>query len=317
VGVRTRLIHGGLSAKSPRGHLRAGALVVLWASSALGLDKQGSAHGGAVADEDDGAFNVSGAATLGVSLINASYAARPDNTGLALFRYALHSDIDLLGRRLSIPVDVNLFTDRERGGARIFAPSEFDFITGVTTTHALARGADLEVGTRVENDRPVDRGSFTQTYVDARARLLYSLARAWPSLGHALVDGDISGYATAGWFAFNPSYAARPDNTGLALFRYVGHTELSVGHDHWSVGLDGTFFTDRRASNVFAPSELDLTYEVIGRRSPFEVHVAYERDMPVDRGGLVQSFVYVLAVYDFDWKHDASPLETRGTVPSP
>jgi hypothetical protein len=297
--------------------LTTGFAVLACAKPALALDKQGSAHGGAVGG-DDGGFDVSGAASLGVSLINSSYAARPDNTGLALFRYSLHTDVDLIGRKLSIPIDLNAFTDRKRKGGAIFAPTEFDVIGGLTTTQPLAKGADLELGTRVEHDRPVDRGTFTQTYVDARARLLYSLATIWPSLRRDLADGDISGYATLGWFAFNPTYAARPDNTGLALFRYVGHTELSVWHDHWSVGLDGTFFTDRRRDNPVAPTEIDLTYEVIGRKDPIEVHLAYERDMPIDRTGLVQSFVYALLVYAFDMRTGApQPLETRGTVVSP
>ena len=47
-----------------------------------------------------------------MSLYNPTYAARPDNTGLALFRYAAHFDFDLIGRRLSIPLDLNMFTDR-------------------------------------------------------------------------------------------------------------------------------------------------------------------------------------------------------------
>lgn len=292
-------------------------MVMLCAASAHALDKQGSAHGGEVGGDDEG-FRVSGAAMLGVSLINPSYAARPNNTGLALLRYSLHADVDLIGRKLSIPVDLNAFTDRERKGAARLAPTEFDVISGLTTTRSLAKGADLELGSRVEHDRPVDRHGLTQTYVDARARLLYSLADVWPSLGRDLSDGDISGYVTLGWFAFNPTYAARPDNTGLALFRYVGHTELSVWHDHWSVGLDGTFFTDRRRADPVAPSEVDLTYEVIGRRDPFELHLAYERDMPIDRTGLVQSFVYALFVYEFDMKQEPlQPLETRGTIPSP
>src|SRR5687768_9957225 len=98
-------------------------LAVLTSSSpALALDKQGSAHGGAVGEEHGG-FSVSGALMFGSALINPTYAARPDNTGKALFRYAAHADIDLIGRRLSIPLDVNLFTDRERRGAGIFAPT--------------------------------------------------------------------------------------------------------------------------------------------------------------------------------------------------
>lgn len=292
-------------------------VLALAASPARALDKQGSAHGGAVGG-DDGGFDVSGALTYGVALINPTYAARPDNSGLALFRYAAHGDVDLLGKRLSIPVDLNLFTDRQRRGGGVFVPSELDVIAGLTTTNPLVRGADVELGARVEHDRPVDRGGFTQTYADVRARLLYSLANVSPGLKRDLVDGDVSGFVTLGWFAVNPTYAARPDNTGLALFRYAGHTELSVWHDYLSLGLDATFFSDRRAKNPVAPSEIDVTYEVIGRKEPFEVHLAYERDMPIDRGGLVQSFVYALVVWGFDLKHaQTAPLETRRSIPSP
>jgi hypothetical protein len=294
--------------------------IVALAPPAGALDKQGSAHGGEVGAEPghETEFNVSGAFTLGTSLINETYAARPDNTGLALMRYAAHADVDLIGRKLSIPLDLNVFSDRTRRGALVFAPTELDVIAGLTTTNALAKGADLELGARVEHDAPVDRRGFTQTYGDLRARLLYSLAKVWPGLGDDLVDGDVSGWATLGWFALNPTYAARPDNTGIALFRYAGHGELSVWKDHVSLGFDATIFTDRDASNVIRPTELDATYEIIGRNDPFELHLAYERDMPLDRGGLVQSFVYLLLVFDFDFRHDVlDPLEKRGTIVSP
>lgn len=308
---------------------RAAALVaslVLGTSTASALDKQGSAHGGDVGGHDhENELNFSGALTLGSSILNKSYAARPDNSGVALMRYALHGDLDLIGRRLSIPLDVNMFTDRDRKGAAVFVPSEFDVIGGVTTTGSLTRGADLELGARVEHDRTIDgRGpdpKFSQTYADVRARLLYSLAQVSPKLKDALIDGDVSGYATLGYFLYNPSYAARPDNTGSALFRYVAHAELSIYKDYFSIGLDGTFFTDRRqkpATKALAPSELDFTYELIGRYEPFEVHLAYERDMPIDRGGKVQDFVYLLFVYGFDLTHESvAPLEQRGTIPSP
>ena len=295
----------------------AGLLSLLFPATSSALDKQGSAHGGAVEKEEAKGFDVSGSLTLGSALVNPTYAARPDNTGLALFRYAGHADIDLIGRKLSIPVDLNFFTDRERRGGRVFVPTEFDVIGGLTSTNALATGAELEVGARVEHDRPIDRAGFSQTYADVRARLLYSLAAIWPSLGRDLVDGDVSGYATAGWFAINPTYAARPDNTGLALFRYVAHTELSVWKRHVALGTDGTFFTDRR-TKVASPSELDVTYEMIGRADPFEFHLAYERDMPLDHGGLVQSFIYALFVYSFDVKKDLlAPTSSRGTTVSP
>jgi hypothetical protein len=274
----------------------------LTAGTASALDKQGSAHGGQVGGAAR-EFNVSGSVMLGASLYNPTYAARPDNTGKALFRYALHVDVDLLGRYLSIPVDVNMFTDRERGGAKVFGPSELDLITGLTSTLPVSRGVDAELGARVETDRPVDRGSYTQTYVDARARLLYSAAALSPHVGPSLAGGDLAGHLTLGWFAVNPSYAARPDNSGLALLRYASHSELSVWQRRLGLGVDGTFFTDRHADNVLRPTELDLTAEVIGRYEPVEVHLAYERDMPLDRGGLVQSLVYVVVAYGFDF-HD-------------
>ena len=115
--------------------------VAVFALPARALDKQGSAHGGAVGGDDDG-FGISGAAMLGVALDNPTYAARPNNTGHALFRYALHADADLIGRKLSIPLDLNAFTDRDRKGAAVLAPSEFDVITGLTTTFPLTTGAE-------------------------------------------------------------------------------------------------------------------------------------------------------------------------------
>jgi hypothetical protein len=290
--------------------------LVLVAAPARALDKQGSAHGGEVTGTEEG-FNVSGAVLYGVSVYNPTYAARPDNTGLTLFRYAAHADVDLIGRTLSIPIDVNMFTDRDRDGAGVLAPSEGDIIAGITTTQDVYPGA-VEAGVRFEHDRPLDRGGFTQTYADFRLRYLYSAAAVSPRVADALVDGDVAGWLTLGVFGINPTYAARPDNSGLALFRYGLHTELSVWHDHVSLGLDGTMFTDSRVKDCIGPSELDFTPELIFRRAPFEGHVAYERDMPVDRGGLVQHFVYLLFAYEFDLKNaKPKPAEERTHIISP
>lgn len=301
-------------------HLRvaAGFLVGVfaWSSSVFALDKQGSAHGGSIAGEESGVA-IGGALSAGVSLYNPSFAARPDNTGLALFRYAAHLDIDLVGRRLSIPLDVNLFTDRQRSGAGKLAPSEIDLMSGLTSTWRVGPTA-VEVGSRFQHERPVDRGSYTQTFVDTRARLLYSLAEVAPSVRDGLGGGDLSGWLTLGWFTINKTYAARPDLTGLALFRYAVTTRLSFWKERLAIGLDATFFTDKRSGAPLRPSELDLTPELIVRLSPLELHLAYERDMPLDRGGLVQQFVYVLAVWEFDLLGGPTePLENRNTLVSP
>lgn len=297
-----------------------GLLALLCTGEARAMDKQGSAHGGKVEGEDRG-FNVSGAVMLGASIANSTYGARPDNTGLSLLRYAAHVDFDLIGRNLSIPLDINMFTDKTQPGVgRKLIPTELDVISGVTTTWRLGPGA-LEVGARGEVDLPLYRpngeGDFSQAYADLRARYLYSLADVSPKLRRDLADGDLSGFFTLGWFTINPSYAARPDNTGSALFRYGYHGELSVWHDYFSVGLDLTMFTDRRAKNPVAPSELDLAYEAIVHVSPFELHLAYERDMPLDQGGITQSFVYALLVWNFDFARKPAPVESRVPIVSP
>jgi hypothetical protein len=289
--------------------------MVCSAERAFALDKQGSAHDGDIEGPKTG-FGFSGSAALGISPYNPTYAARPDNSGKALLRYALHADVDLIGRRLSLPIDVNFFSDRLRRGALVLTPSEFDLIAGVTSTFRAGPGA-LETGVRVETDRPVDRSGLAQTYVDARARYLFSAAAVAPAVARGLHGGDVTGWATLGVFMVNPSYAARPDNSGKALLRYALHVETSFWDGHAALGLDGTLFTDRH-TNAIRPSELDLTPEIIGRLEPFELHLAYEIDTPVDglgtRPGYTQAFLYALAVWAFDATPD-DEVESPPLVP--
>jgi hypothetical protein len=264
------------------------------------LDKQGSAHGGNVHGGGSG-FALAGSAIAGISIFNPSYPARPDNTGLTLMRYALHLDMDLVGRLLSIPIDVNMFTDKQQPGAAKLRPSELDIIAGVTSTFSVGPGA-LELGARFEHDRPIDgkeQMPITSTYGDARARYLFSLAAMDGRVSRTLRGGDVSGWATLGWFFYNPTYFARPDNTGRALFRYAFHLEISLWNGQLAAALDQTYFTDREASNVLRPSELDLTPEIIVRLRGWEFHLAYERDMPLDGPGLVFHYVYFIAARSF------------------
>jgi hypothetical protein len=278
------------------------AVVCLTASStAHALDKQASAHAGQLSGAASG-FALTGGLLAGAALYNPTFAARPDNSGHALGRVAPHFDIDLIGSRLSIPIDVNVFTDRDRPGLGKLAPSELDVISGLTTTWPLG-GSALELGARVEGDFPVDRGGLTQSYADARARWLFSLANFWPDLQRAMQGGDISGAATLGWFIYNPTYAARPDNTGRALFRYAAHVTLQYTK-YFFVGLDATFFTDRR-NHPLTPSELDFTPELGAKLiDGLDLHLAYERDMPLDRSTpdaprLVQHFLMLYLTWGF------------------
>lgn len=270
---------------------------------AWALDKQGSAHAGEVGGSDRG-FAVSGSLLGGAALYNPTYAARPDNSGFALARLAPHFDVDLIGSRLSIPIDLNLFSDRQRPGLGKLAPSELDVIAGGTTTWPLGPTA-IELGARYERNMPVDRGNVVQSYADLRARWLYSLVAADPRWNGWLAGGDVSGYVTLGWFAYNPTYAARPDNSGRALLRYAAHVTLSALEQHLLVGLDSILFTDRE-TNAVAPSEIDVTFDLGARLHTTELHLAYERDMPVDRSGLVQHFVLLYATFGFELVHNTA-----------
>jgi hypothetical protein len=279
-----------------RGHFSCVAItLVVFVSSAHALDKQGSAHGGQLGGAGEG-FALSGSLLFGAAIYNPTYAARPDNTGHALLRLAPHLDVDLIGSRLSIPIDLNLFSDRDRNGLGKIAPSEFDVISGVTSTWPIGPTA-LEFGLRGEGDFPVDQGSKTQSYMDARARWLYSIGAFAPGLKDLLAGGDIGGAVTLGWFAINPTYAARPDNTGRALLRYGLHVSISYT-ERFFLAFDAVFFTDRRENGV-APSECDITPELGAQIiDGLTAHLAYERDMPIDRGGLKQHFILLFLTWD-------------------
>lgn len=267
-------------------------------AKARALDKQGSAHAGQVAGPSSG-VEISGSVLAGSALYNPSYAARPDNSGLALLRVASHFDVDLIGHRLSIPLDVNVFSDRRRSSFGKLAPSELDLISGVTSTWGLWEGGAAELGARYERDMPVDRGGRVQSYADARTKLLASAAQTSPRLRGLLRGTDVLGSATLGWFAYNPSYAARPDNTSLALLRYALHLDWSLPQQHLGFLVDSTFFTDRRARLPTRPSELDLTLGAALRLASFEVSVTFERDMPVDRGSYTQQLVFLYLAWSF------------------
>jgi hypothetical protein len=275
------------------------------AARSYALDKQGSAHAGQLSGPDSG-FGLSGSVLFGAAIYNPTYAARPDNTGHALLRLASHLDVDLIGSRLSIPIDFNFFSDRDRPGWGKLAPSEFDVISGVTSTWPLGPTA-LELGVRGEGDFPVDRGTTTQSYMDARAKWMFSAGGFAPDLREALAGGDIGGSATLGWFIVNPSYAARPDNSGRALLRYGLHASISYT-PRFFFAFDATFFTDRH-ENAIVPSECDITPELgVNIVDGLAAHLAYERDMPLDRDGITQHFVMLYVSWDITLvPHEPAP----------
>ena len=101
-------------------------------------------------------------------------------------------------------------------------------------------------------------------------------------------------------FAQNSSFRARPDNTGLVKYRYLGHLEVQP---HWSpvaLVLDTNFFTDKEQPNEFRPSEWDQAIGFLYRYQELAALLRYERDMPIDKSGLVQAFGEIQGL----WNHN-------------
>jgi hypothetical protein len=307
------------------------AAVVAAGGAAWALDKQAASHAGGVDQSLD--QSVSGSLFLGVMPVNPTYAARPDNSGLALLRAGGHADVNVIGARLFAPIDLNMFTDR--CAPNPVRPSELDAIFGIATSWPLA-GGQLELGTRIEQDRGIDGTAAlkscnvgtvvgnVQTYADIRLRYAFALGDWLPGLRPALGDGDVSGWLTFGWFALNPvhgsgenaiaSYYARPENSGAAFLRYVAHLGVSFWKKRLALVVDTNFFTDKLAPSKISPSELDLTVEAVATAGRFNFHLGYERDMPLDMGGFnsgfVQQMMMVTAGWSFDftvWTHEKKP----------
>ncbi len=106
-------------------------------------------------------------------------------------------------------------------------------------------------------------------------------------------ESVVAGYLLTGVFAHNPSFAARPDNTGLVGLRYMLHLETDLYKQYVTFYTDQNFFSDR-TNGWIELSEWDGTYALTGVISHFNWRLQYERDAPLDRRGLVQSYADVL-----------------------
>ncbi len=101
-------------------------------------------------------------------------------------------------------------------------------------------------------------------------------------------------------FVDNSSFRARPDNTGTVKYRYLGHFEVQP---HWAplaLVLDTNFFTDKDAHDEFRPSEWDQAVGFLYRYEQWAGLLRYERDMPIDKSGLVQAFAEVQGLWHQD-----------------
>ncbi len=114
------------------------------------------------------------------------------------------------------------------------------------------------------------------------------------------------GYLLTGAFVKNPTFAARPDNTGLVGMRHMLHVETDIYKQYLTFYTDQNFFSDRN-NGWITLSEWDATFAFTGVIDRFNWRLQYERDAPLDRRGLKQAYADALvtarfqAVQDSNW----------------
>src|SRR5215203_380213 len=90
------------------------------------------------------------------------------------------------------------------------------------------------------------------------------------------------GYFLTAAFVSNPTFAARPDNTGLVGLRHMLHLETDLYKQYLTFYTDQNFFSDR-TNGWIELSEWDGTYAFTGVVNHFGWRLQYERDAPMDR----------------------------------
>lgn len=225
---------------------------------------------------------------------NPTFAARPDNTGLAGLRHMIHLETDLYKDHVQFYTDQNFFSDRRRGWIEL---SEWD------ATFALT-GSISQWGWRLqyERDAPLDKSGVKQIYADALVTYSFAQAHQYEGWRRRFPDQNLTAYLGGGWLFHNESYFARPDNTGRALFRYLAHADLDLYKNRVVLFADTNWFSDRSRSDKVTPTELDWIIGLAFRWKHYELSVLHERDMPLDRGGLIQRYTAIQLRYEFEWQ---------------
>ena len=114
------------------------------------------------------------------------------------------------------------------------------------------------------------------------------------------------GYFLTAAFVSNPTFAARPDNTGLVGLRHMLHLETDLYKQYLTFYTDQNFFSDRTKGWITL-SEWDGTYAFTGLIDRWGWRLQYERDAPLDKSGIIQAYADTLltsrfqAIQDLSW----------------
>jgi hypothetical protein len=109
----------------------------------------------------------------------------------------------------------------------------------------------------------------------------------------------LRGYLLTAAFVDNPTFAARPNNTGLVGMRYMVHLETDIYKEYLQFYTDQNFFSDRTKGWIRL-SEWDMTYAFTGSLGNWSWRLQYERDAPLDVSGIQQKYADVLINYAID-----------------
>lgn len=113
----------------------------------------------------------------------------------------------------------------------------------------------------------------------------------------------LGGYFLSSAFVSNPTFTARPDNTGLVGLRHMLHLETDLFKQYLTLYTDQNFFSDRKTGWIQL-SEWDDTYGLTGLVDHWGWRIQYERDKPLDRSGLQQLYADALVTYRFKAEQD-------------
>jgi hypothetical protein len=138
---------------------------------------------------------------------------------------------------------------------------------------------------------------------------LEKYGRPLPQMGNGEENGReteetlFGGYFLTGVFPYNPTFAARPDNTGLVGLRHMLHLETDLYKQYLTFYTDQNFFSDR-TNGWIELSEWDGTYALTGALGYFSWRLQYERDAPLDRSGTTQAYADTLVTAKFQAVQD-------------
>lgn len=135
----------------------------------------------------------------------------------------------------------------------------------------------------------------------------YAGGRVQSALPQFEVEGKVlvRGSFLEAVFLDNPSFTARPNNTGRVLLRHDLHLEADLLGPKLTLYTDQNFFSDRQTNSGASLTEHDQAYGVSGLiGSHLGWLIQFESDDPLDQSGLSQRYAAALVTARLNTEQD-------------